>query len=265
VEGLILVDIEQRISSKRKWLQVAGEDGEVTTQELGGIMRLRDGSEAPASIPADARFGVVVKSGQSFSSRRAESAATLSDLARSVPQLGQIGADVLVRALDFPGGDELADRLRAMYEKQGFVEPKQKATPQQQAAQLAQAVEAIQKLTQEVQGITEERAQLAQELQAAKGGQAEKIMQAQIDAAAMLEKARIDATARIEAARIAAEADKEIALLKTISDQNLQDAKSQAAQEQAVLEAALLPPTLPPEEVAGVFDPGAIEPRGFIQ
>lgn len=265
VEGLILVDIEQRISSKRKWLQVAGEDGEVTTQELGGIMRLRDGSEAPASIPADARFGVVVKSGQSFSSRRAESASTLSDLARSVPQLGQIGADVLVRALDFPGGDELADRLRTMYEKQGLVEPKQKATPQQQAAQLAQAVEAIQKLTKEVQVITEERSQLAQELKDAQDGIAQEIAKAQISAAAMLEKARIDAAAKIEAARIDADAEKEVALLKSLSEQSLQDAKSQAAQEQAVLEAELIPPALPPEEVVGVFDPGAIEPRGFIQ
>ena len=62
-----------------------------------------------------AKFNSVrVTLGPSYASRRAEAVQQLTQLITAMPQIGQIGADLVVKNLDFDGADQLAERLRAI-------------------------------------------------------------------------------------------------------------------------------------------------------
>jgi hypothetical protein len=52
--------------------------------------------------------------GPSYASRRQEAVQILTGLIQAMPQIGQIGGDIIARNLDFDGSEELAERLRAM-------------------------------------------------------------------------------------------------------------------------------------------------------
>lgn len=50
--------------------------------------------------------------GPSYASRRAEAVQNLVQLAQSIPQIAAVGADLIVKNMDFDGSEELAERLR---------------------------------------------------------------------------------------------------------------------------------------------------------
>jgi hypothetical protein len=113
------------------------------------------------------RYDLIVSVGPSYESRRIEAAQNLINLIQSVPQIGLVSSDILVRNLDFPGAQELSDRLRKtippnLLEKESFgkniTEPQLReiiadlekqmaivATLQQQRAQMGQMIQALQK------------------------------------------------------------------------------------------------------------------------
>jgi hypothetical protein len=57
---------------------------------------------------------VTVDVGPSFASKRQEAAASMLDFTRSVPQVAQAAADLIARNMDWPGAQEIADRLKKM-------------------------------------------------------------------------------------------------------------------------------------------------------
>jgi hypothetical protein len=59
------------------------------------------------------KYDVVVSTGPAYATRRQEAAENLMKLSEN-PVIAQVGADILVRALDIPMADKLADRLKLM-------------------------------------------------------------------------------------------------------------------------------------------------------
>jgi hypothetical protein len=55
---------------------------------------------------------VTVVTGPNFASRRAEARAHMVDLAKGVPIVGQVAADLIVENSDFPGADQMAKRIK---------------------------------------------------------------------------------------------------------------------------------------------------------
>ena len=72
---------------------------------------------------------VRVVMGPSYATKRQETAASLIELTKSMPQIGQIGADIIVKSLDFDGAEQLAERLKILLPPQIA----QKENPQDQA------------------------------------------------------------------------------------------------------------------------------------
>lgn len=60
------------------------------------------------------RYDVAVEQGPSFATKREESVAAMTELVRGNPQLVQMVGDLMIRAMDWPGADKIADRLQAM-------------------------------------------------------------------------------------------------------------------------------------------------------
>lgn len=58
------------------------------------------------------RYDVTVEAGPSFASRKAEAAAGMAQFIQALPQQGALIADLAVKNMDWPGANEIADRLK---------------------------------------------------------------------------------------------------------------------------------------------------------
>lgn len=60
------------------------------------------------------RYDVVIVAGPSFSTKRQEAAQSMLELTQAYPQLMQIAGDVMVKNMDWPGAQQIAERLKKM-------------------------------------------------------------------------------------------------------------------------------------------------------
>lgn len=92
------------------------------------------------------KYDVTVAAGPSFTSKRQEAAAQMSEFVRAFPPLLQIGGDIMVRNMDWPGASELADRMKAM-----LPPPAQGGLPPPVQQQMAQMMQQMQGMGQQLQ------------------------------------------------------------------------------------------------------------------
>lgn len=132
------------------------------------------------------RYDVTVTAGPSYSTLRQEAAQAMVEFGQSWPKLMDIAGDKVVRAMDWPGADEIADRIERTIPPEIRDEEGQ---PQQLPPE-------VQMQLQQMQGYIQE---LEQRLQEASTG---------------LEKARIDAESRERVAEINAVAKNDVEEMK---------------------------------------------------
>jgi hypothetical protein len=102
----------------------------------------------------------VVRSGPSFTTRRDEAAAQMTDFVHQFPQAAPLLGDIIARNLDWPEADEIERRLKALLPPQlsGMGPSPEMMQMQQQmqqmGAQLQGAGQEVQKLQQDVRELT---------------------------------------------------------------------------------------------------------------
>jgi hypothetical protein len=148
------------------------------------------------------RYDLIVSVGPSYESRRIEAAQNLINLIQSVPQIGLVSSDILVRNLDFPGAQELSDRLRKtippnLLEKESF--GKNITEPQ-----LREIIADLEKQMAIVATMQQERAQMGQMIQALQKQLADKLQAEQIKA----DTAVIRASSEVKKSQLALEQEK---------------------------------------------------------
>ncbi len=96
------------------------------------------------------RYDVTITVGPTYQSRRQEAAASMLQLVQSFPQVMQVAGDLMIRMMDWPGAQEIADRLKKLLPPN--INPDQEQQPGQippaLLAQNAQLQQKIQQLTQ---------------------------------------------------------------------------------------------------------------------
>lgn len=165
--GRILLDLIPYYYSEQRMQRIIGEDG---VPEVVGINEPNPAAQQqPGQPPVDpdiakikndltvGRYDVVMDTGPGFETKRLEAVDSMLDLMRT--PLGEpivkVGADVMVRQMDFPGASDLADRLAPMTPQglQKTIEQLPKAAQGIVTAmqtQLQQAQQHIQGLEQEL-------------------------------------------------------------------------------------------------------------------
>lgn len=133
--GNILLEIVPKIYSGERVIRIIGED-----DALEGFAKIN------ALLPdgtllndiSRGQFDLEVTTGPAFASKRQEMLQHLMSLVQAVPQVGMIAADYIVKALDMPNGDKIAERVQIALLPPGMdAEADQKrAQAQMQAAQL---------------------------------------------------------------------------------------------------------------------------------
>jgi hypothetical protein len=177
-----------RIYDTARVVRLLGEDGSATTAEINTPTREQtELGQAVERVLNDLTVGdydVVVSSGPAYSTLRQEAADSMVSMAQSWPKLMEVAGDKVVKSMDWPGAQEIAERIAktlppgladdAKATPEDDVQTPNGPIPKQQAGQLI--------------------GQMANALEA---------MQAEMDAREVeLEKQRIAAESREEVARI---------------------------------------------------------------
>jgi hypothetical protein len=129
------------------------------------------------------KYDLTVKAGPSFTSRREEAANAMTEAVRSVPQAAPVLIPEMFKMMDFPGADEIAQKLEALAPKP------QQGPPPEMMKQMEQAKQQMDKLHGENEQLKQAlaKAQMSQQ-QAAQSGQ-----QAQADTMLQAGKLKIEA------------------------------------------------------------------------
>lgn len=144
--GYILLDMIPRVYGARESMRILGEDSEAQSVRLDPSMQA-----ASAKIPGGeifnlgvGRYDLEVSVGPGYASRRQESVESILELARSDPKIMQVADDLIVRALDLPGGDEIAERLKKTIPSEVRGEEEGVAQPQDNMPQAREIIEGLQ-------------------------------------------------------------------------------------------------------------------------
>lgn len=123
-------------------------------QDVAAVAYETEKGETKRGILDPNLYDVRVSTGPSYNTRKQETAAQLAELLPHMPQVGQLGPDIIIRSLDLNEGDELADRVTPPQFKSEDDRPPLPPEVQQQMVQAKQMIEA---LTQKVQELEAEK------------------------------------------------------------------------------------------------------------
>lgn len=121
------------------------EEAKARGEQMVGVMRMYDLTSG--------KYDVTCESGPSYTTKRQEAAAQMTEFMRAVPGAGQVMGDLLAKNLDWPGADEIAERLKLLLPPQA----------QGQNPQLMQAQQVMQQLQQALAQAQQRVAQLEQD------------------------------------------------------------------------------------------------------
>lgn len=191
--GRVMVDLIPKVYNAPRIIRVIHEDGsnesvpinqpftpdqakspQAQAYEAGKTQETVDGLTRIYDVTTG-KYDVTCETGPSFSTKREEAAAQMMELGRMFPPMMQVAGDLLVKNLDWPGADDIADRLKAMLPPQLQGQSPQVMQMRQQMQQMDQmAKQAVGQLNQQI-------AQLQQQLQQEKSHDAQAMLQADID------------------------------------------------------------------------------------
>lgn len=159
--GRILIDLIPKVYSDERIIRVLGEDGspksvQVNGQQPSPVMGPdgqpemdKEGNPVLALHDLTAgKYDLTVTTGPSFTTRREEAAFQMTEFVRAFPDAAPVIGDILAKNLDWPGADEIADRLKA-------INPalQNKGLPPEVQQMIQEGQQAIQQLTQKVQAL----------------------------------------------------------------------------------------------------------------
>ena len=110
--GKIVLDLIPHVYDKERIVRILHEDGTPEAVQINQKF-IQDGIEKVFDVTVG-KYDVVVKSGPSFTSKREESAQQMMQLLQSFPQAAPVIGDLIAKNLDWPGADEIAERLKSM-------------------------------------------------------------------------------------------------------------------------------------------------------
>jgi len=119
--GRILIDLIPKVYATPRVIRVLGQDGKSDAATVNQATRqmVEDAQGQLREIEriydlTVGKYDVTVRAGPSFTTRREEAASQMIELIRAYPPAAPVVGDILARNLDWPGADEVADRLAAL-------------------------------------------------------------------------------------------------------------------------------------------------------
>lgn len=120
--GRILIDLIPKVYTGERIIRTLGEDGHAQNVKIGEAQPAPETESMPGRPKlylgvydlAAGKYDLVVESGPSFGTKRTEAALQMTEMIRANPAVAPLIGDILAKNLDWPGADEIADRMRKM-------------------------------------------------------------------------------------------------------------------------------------------------------
>lgn len=111
--GRIIIDMFPHYYDTQRMIRLRGEDSGTRFVEINKPILTPDGLKIQNDLTRG-KYDVRSSVGPSFRTRRIEAAASMVELGRVFPQIMQVAGDLVAKNLDWPGADELAERLKKL-------------------------------------------------------------------------------------------------------------------------------------------------------
>lgn len=166
--GKIILDMIPRIYDTQRVARILGEDGDtanvrIDPQSPVAMQKMKDENGEIVRIfnPNIGLYDVYASTGPSFTTKRVEAAEAMTAMVQANPQLMQVIGDQLVKNMDWPGADDMAERLKLtllpqIQEKIKGEEGGEEQIPPQVKMAMDQMQQQMQQLDGAIQGMSEE-------------------------------------------------------------------------------------------------------------
>lgn len=196
--GRCLVDMIPHYYDAARVVEIMRDNGDVEPVEINKpVVDPETEAEKVLNDITVGRYGVTLNAGPSYATAREEIKENMIDLGKSWPQLLEVAGDKFVEAMDWPGADKIARRLKAT------IDPKITAADEEgEDGQPAGPPPLPPEVEQALQNADQMVEQLQQALAESQAGHQAAIEKAQIDAASREEVARINSQGKADAEEI---------------------------------------------------------------
>lgn len=159
--GILLLDLIPHYYDTPRTIRIIGEDGNPKSAKINEKSEQMDPQMmAVQKVLNDltvGRYDVVMETGPGYDTKRQEGADNMLKLVSSFPEISKIAGDLIVRQMDWPGANALADRL-AMANPLAKIDEQLPDDMDPKAKQmLAQAMGQVQQLQQQLQELQKEK------------------------------------------------------------------------------------------------------------
>lgn len=206
--GRVINDLIPVVYDTNRTVKITGDDDVEALQEINGRF-----NDATPDITIG-KYDISYTTGPSYATKRQEAVDIMMTLMNTMPQVGNVIADIIVRNMDIPGAEEIEERLAAMLPP-GMVNPerlparRREAVEQQMAAQQQQAE---QQAAMQQAMFERELAKIEAEVAELRGRAARQTAQAQLAASQVgVDGAKVmvqQQAVEVDAAKVEADVDK---------------------------------------------------------
>jgi hypothetical protein len=141
--GDVMNQLISQIYDGTRIIRVIGED------EKTKFLKINDPNDPRSPDLSVGRYDVALATGASYTTRRVEAAQAMMDAVQVWPQLLQVAGDLVAKAQDWPGADDLAERLKKTIPQQ-FLDPEDREGPDPQVQQMEMAMQALMQENQQL-------------------------------------------------------------------------------------------------------------------
>ena len=141
--GNVINQLITQIYDGTRIIRIIGEDEKLK------FLKINDPNDPNSPDLANGKYDVALSTGANYTTRRVEAAQAMMDAVQVWPQLLQVAGDLVAKAQDWPGAEDLAERLKKTIPQQ-FLDPEDQQQPDP----------AIQQLQTEMAALAQENQQL---------------------------------------------------------------------------------------------------------
>lgn len=150
--GILLLDLIPHYYDTERTIRIIGDDGNPKATLIN-----QQAAEKVMNDITIGKYDVVMDTGPGYDTKRQEGASMMVDLLRTIPEVGKVAGDLIVRQMDWPGANDLADRLAMANPLAQIDKQIPEGLDPQVKQMLAQAMGQVQQLKQQVQQLTQEK------------------------------------------------------------------------------------------------------------
>lgn len=167
--GRVMVDMIPKIYDTERTVRIVGKDDNEQMVPINGADFDQDLNPIAINPLSQGKYDVRVTVGPNYTTRRQETAESMMQFMQAFPAAGQVAGDLLVKAMDWPDADKLAERLEKVLppgladisddpqaQQQAMAAQQQQMAAQQQQMQFEQAMKQLEMRKNEAEAVEAE-------------------------------------------------------------------------------------------------------------